>query len=129
PLVDLLRELNQDASWRKLYGAQSKRLKDQELILRFFAFNYLGAEYARPMKDFLNKFMGGNQDLRQHSKEELSGVFRNTAKALADVIGDQAFRPVGPINAAVADSVMVAVAQRLARSGIREPVSLKRQYE
>jgi hypothetical protein len=128
-LVDLLRELNQDASWRKLYGAQSKRLKDQELILRFFAFLYLGPQYARPMKEFLNRFMGSNQQLQQHSKDELSGVFRSTAKTLADVVGDQAFRPVGPINAAVADSVMVAVAQRLMKGAIREPASLKSQYE
>jgi Protein of unknown function DUF262 len=37
PLVRLLRDLNEEQPWRALVGNRSKRLKDQELILRFFA--------------------------------------------------------------------------------------------
>jgi hypothetical protein len=39
PFAELLDELNSNPDWRKIYGAPSKRLKDQELILRFLAFS------------------------------------------------------------------------------------------
>jgi len=38
--VRVLRELNDVDKWRTLYGGKSRRLKDMELILRFFAFFY-----------------------------------------------------------------------------------------
>jgi uncharacterized protein with ParB-like and HNH nuclease domain len=37
PFADLLEELNANKEWRAIYGPQSKRIKDQELILRFLA--------------------------------------------------------------------------------------------
>jgi len=49
--------LNDDPGWRKLYGANSKRLKDMELILRFFAFLFYAQKYESPMKGFLNRYM------------------------------------------------------------------------
>ena len=36
-LAQLLKELNDHENWRNIYGPKSKRLKDQELILRFFS--------------------------------------------------------------------------------------------
>lgn len=63
PFVKLLRELNNHDSWRKLYGQKSNRLKDQELILRFFAMYHDGEGYQESMKEFLNNFMGKQKDL------------------------------------------------------------------
>ena len=50
-LVRVLRTLNENRSWRRLYGKKSRRLKDMEMILRFFAFFYYGSSYRSPMKD------------------------------------------------------------------------------
>src|SRR6185369_5945957 len=61
-LVELLRELNGFAAWRQLYGKASRSLKDHELILRFFAMLYWSDKYQRPMKEFLNQYMGKNRD-------------------------------------------------------------------
>jgi hypothetical protein len=58
--VRVLRELNDNAAWRALFGAKSKRLKDMEMILRFFAFYYHAKHYRSPMKDFLNRYMASN---------------------------------------------------------------------
>ena len=49
----LLSKLNGNSHWRALYGKKSPRLKDLELILRFFALHFYAASYRRPMKDFL----------------------------------------------------------------------------
>jgi len=62
-LVSLLRKLNDNISWRKIYGPKSIRLKDQELILRFLAFKHNFASYKRPLRGFLDTFMARNKQL------------------------------------------------------------------
>ena len=47
--VRVLRNLNDNAAWRKLFGAKSSRLKDMEMILRFFAFYFHSQQYRSPM--------------------------------------------------------------------------------
>jgi hypothetical protein len=111
--VKLLRELNDHGSWRKLYGKKSNRLKDQELILRFLALYHDGDHYQESMKDFLNKFMGKNRDLRSISAAKLRPLFHETCDVILQSIGSRAFRLERVVNAAVLDSVMVGVARRL----------------
>ena len=55
-LVDLLEKLNGGATWRTLFGKESVRLKDRELILRFLALYDDAESYERPMEEFLNRF-------------------------------------------------------------------------
>jgi hypothetical protein len=121
-LVRTLRELNDWPAWRTLYGPPSTRLKDQELILRFFALLYAADDYQRPMKEFLNKYMAHNRDLEEERSETLAQVFHATTDAILAGIGDRAFRPRVGLNAAVMDSIMVGVARRILNSGpIKEP--------
>jgi len=130
--VKLLRELNDEESWRRLYGSKSPRLKDQELILRFFALFFNGESYQEPMKEFLNSFIGENRDLRLRLKSatQLRDLFRRTCDALLEFIGDRAFRLERVVNAAVLDSVMVGVAKRLENRGpIRSGEELYKAYE
>ncbi len=113
-LAQVLSEFNENPNWRSLYGRKkSNRLKDLEMILRFFAFYYSGDEYRRPMKDFLNKYMSKNRNLGCQNKDELERVFRSTTSFLKDCVGEEAFKPFGSLNAAVLDSVMVGVAKRI----------------
>ena len=116
-LADLLLELNEDPNWRSLYGRKSGRLKDLEMILRFFAFYYYGDEYSKPMKDFLNRYMSKNRDLGCQSKDKLKRVFCDTTSFLKDCVGKSAFRPFDSLNAAVLDSVMTGVAKRIEERG------------
>src|SRR6202035_5587475 len=44
-LVSVLRKLNDNKDWRALFGPKSRRLKDMELILRFFAFYFYASKY------------------------------------------------------------------------------------
>ena len=114
----LLFELNKNSNWRALYGRESVRLKDLEMILRFFAFFYSGDEYSKPMKSFLNKYMGENRNLECQSRDELEGLFCKTVSFLQDCLGNKAFRPRGSLNAAVIDSVMTGIAKRIQRRPI-----------
>jgi Protein of unknown function DUF262 len=124
--VRVLRELNDVDKWRALYGRKSRRLKDMELILRFFAFFYYADKYQSPMKDFLNRYMATNQRLERQSETEIKEIFCQTTSILCEAIGQRAFRPRTVVNAAVVDSVMTGVATRLAAQG---PIHNKRQFK
>lgn len=127
--VRVLRTLNDNAAWRKLFGSKVKRLKDMEMILRFFAFYYHAQNYRRPMKDFLNRYMASNQNLSRQSESDLTTVFENTTAVIAANIGDRAFRPVRAVNAAVIDSVMTGVARRLSTGPIKKTDQLAEHYD
>jgi hypothetical protein len=127
--VRVLRKLNDNPAWRKLYGGKSKRLKDMEMILRFFAFYYNAKNYRSPMKNFLNFYMASNRDLSRQSETDLTNVFETTTAAIEAHIGDRAFRPVRAVNAAVIDSVMTGVARRLAAGPVRKPEQFLEHYD
>lgn len=123
-LVRVLRELNTNRAWRKLFGKESKRLKDMELILRFLAFYFCSGQYRSPMKDFLNRYMASNRDLKRQSESQIKRVFNECANLILMAIGAKAFRPIRGINAAVVDSVMTGVARRLSKGPVRRPKTL-----
>jgi len=129
-LVHVLNALNEQSDWRDLYGRKSSRLKDMELILRFFAFHYYRDRYHEPMKDFLNRYMAGNRDLKRQSATDLTNIFTRTTKTINKAVGRQAFRPIRAVNAAVADSLMAAVAHRLTEIGeIKDLKTFASQYD
>jgi hypothetical protein len=128
-LVRVLRALNDNHHWRELFGNKSKRLKDMEMILRFLAFFYYSPNYRSPMKDFLNRYMSQNRDLKHQSEAEIVDTFNSTVAAIATGIGQRAFRPVRAVNAAVIDSVMTGVARRLAAGPIHNQAELVASYE
>src|ERR1017187_2022695 len=115
--VGVLQALNNDDSWRQLFGTKSRRLKDMEMILRFFAFLYHAGQYKSPMKDFLNRYMATNRHLKKQSKKDLEQVFSDTSQTILTGIGTRAFRPQRAVNAAVVDSVMAGVAKRILAKG------------
>lgn len=120
-LLALLRELNENTDWRAMYGRKSPQLKDQELILRFFALFDRAASYSQPMKGFLNEYMADNHDLTEERRGSLASLFGATVELLNTAIGPGAFRLETAVNAAVLDSVMVGVARRLAAGPVPDP--------
>ncbi|MBI3603298.1 MAG: DUF262 domain-containing protein [Nitrospirae bacterium] len=127
-LVRALRNLNDYSAWRSLFGEKSSRLKDMEMILRFFAFYYYSSSYRSPMKDFLNRYMASNRDLARQSEKELTAIFQQTTTTILECIGAKAFRPVRAINAAVIDSVMTGIARRLTAGQIKNKSMLVEHY-
>jgi hypothetical protein len=125
---ELLHELNQVSKWREVFGRESSRRKDQELILRFLAFRYSLDEYKRPMKEFLNDFMGKHRHLSQLDPAELRAEFEGAIELLSAAVPPAVlFRPGGKaINAAVFDAMTVA-ASHLVRSGQNPDISHVRE--
>jgi len=118
PFNQLLRDMNELPKWREIYGKQSKRLKDQELILRFYALYFYYSKYERPIKEFLNRFMGANRHLELFNAEALNKKFMSPIELISTSLGNKAFRPERALNAAVFDAVMIGLARRLEKSPI-----------
>lgn len=127
---DLIKELNNHPEWRNIYGRVDARMKDQELILRFLALYFRRENYNKPMKAFLNKFMGANQKLKVYSAQDISSVFVNTIELISHFIGSKAFRLKSHrINAAIFDAVMVGLALRLKNGSITNEGDILSHYK
>ena len=116
-LIDALGALNNYPVWRSIFGKVSPRQKDQELILRFLAFYFDASSYKPPMTEFLTQFVGKNRNPDDTLLREATDIFRRTMKAFDCALGGNAFRPDRALNAAVFDSMSVALARRIASSG------------
>tara|TARA_R110001599_G_scaffold350254_2_gene580032 strand:+ start:14541 stop:15596 length:1056 start_codon:yes stop_codon:yes gene_type:complete len=124
----LLSEINVHQSWRNIYGAESLRYKDQELILRFFALYFDAENYSPPMKSFLNRFMGKNRNLEQINGTHVKDIFIETLNILQNAIGEKLFRPSKNFNAAIFDAITFGLAKRLDEGPIGNIKKVKSIY-
>ncbi len=127
--IDLVKELNDNLTWRHIYGKKHLRLKDQELILRFLALFFNSKNYQRPMNEFLNKFSLRYKDADEEFLQKCRIIFANAIDIVWENIGQKAFRPERALNAAVFDSVMVGLARRIEKSSIVDLTKVKEAYE
>ena len=112
-LIDKLGALNDHPSWRSVFGRVSPRQKDQELILRFLAFFFDMESYKPPMSEFLTQFVGKHRNPPHDFLEKSEDIFGQTMDAFGSAVGKSAFRPDRALNAAVFDSMSVALARRI----------------
>ncbi|MCY4288076.1 MAG: DUF262 domain-containing protein [Aestuariivita sp.] len=114
PAVEFLEKMASKEVWRSVFGSSSKWLKDQELILRFFAFIDREANYSNPMKKFLDEYMSS-----LHTKNN----FRNLERQFDETFGffhesgiAKPFRPERALVAAVFDAVSVQTSRLISAS-------------
>lgn len=88
-------------------------MKEQEMILRFFALYFHYQEYKKGMKKLLNSFMNHNRSFEEHGREELEMLFTSAVELIVTAVGREAFRKGNAVNAAIFDSMMIGVAKRL----------------
>lgn len=108
---DLLLELNKDSTWRKVFGLTQidARMRDSELIVRFFALLEDSHPYTKPMKQFLNNFMARHQN--DTNFDYYKETFLETVRRVYDSLGSKPFHIRRGINVAAFDSVMAAFAR------------------
>lgn len=126
PFLRAIAEVNNDENWRALYGPPSARFKDHELILRVFALFEQPEDYSRPVKGYLNHYLESNQ--ARTDSANLLALFKATAEVIFSTLGERAFRPVRPLNAAVLDSVMVGVMHRMTKGPITDSAGMQAAY-
>jgi hypothetical protein len=114
PFIEFLRELNGVEAWRQLYGVESKRLRDQELLLRIVALQASPGTYKRPLKKFLNEFAAQHRFLDGLSVDTLRSQIVDSANLILNGPGPTALRMgKGQVNAALTEAIFVGLIRRL----------------
>ena len=131
PLLDAIRELNENRDWRAIFGApKHRRQKDQELILRFWALYRQSDAYRRPMLGFLNNFAESYRDSDAQFIKDGKALFPAVIEQFRNALGEEAFRTEGSrqLNAAVFDSMTVGLARRIAQREPPPPDAVRATY-
>lgn len=114
PFIELLTVLNDDPSWRDLYGRKSPRLRDQEVVLRVVALYVSPGTYKRPLKKFLNDFVGENRYLRSIDSEQIKMLFHESCRLISEEAGPPALRwQSKQVNAAFSEAILIGLMRRL----------------
>jgi len=113
PFSELLQKLSTDDVWQELYGLESNRAEEQELILRFLALHYEFDAYSGNLVDFLNQFMLKNQRLESISARQMSDVFLSTIHFLRGCVGSDVFIHNKSFNRVLFDALTLLVARNL----------------
>lgn len=127
PFNEMLHECNTYAPWRRILGKPrpDSRMRDIELILRFFALRHASDRYEKPMKDFMSKYMSTHKDDDASMIEEFRKEFMSMIDVIDAELGPRPFHLYAGFNSSVFDSVAVAVSKHLDAI----PPDLKRRWE
>lgn len=114
PLVERVQGLNLSTDWRALYGgARSPRVRDHELILRILAMFHGYRDYKRPLKRFLNRFLGDHRSL-DGLNPRITDLFMLAASSLNSAGGPRIVRfQSRQVNAALTEALFVGIMSRL----------------
>lgn len=95
-----------------------KRMKAEELVMRFLALSQDFENYKKPLAGFINSFVDARRTITAPEEQRLAGLFAATLAKVRALFGDLAFKIFSPtmvveskFNAALFDAEMVAVAQ------------------
>jgi hypothetical protein len=127
-LLNLINYLNNHPSWREIFGPANDRMRDQELILRFFAMFEESDKYKKPMVDFLTVYTKNNRSLDDSKAKKLSELFKAVTDAFIASIERKVFRPARALNVALYEAAMVGLATRITNNKPVEKDIIKSCY-
>jgi hypothetical protein len=85
PLNDLLKELSQARQTKRLFGIKS-RFANEEMILRFFAFNDGLVSYNGKLSKFLNDYMFVHRNISGAGKRDKADLYNKSTMLVLEVI-------------------------------------------
>lgn len=115
PFNSLLHDLNQNSAWREILGktGPDTRMRDVELILRFFALRHASESYAKPMKDFMSKYMRAHSQDPQTVIDQFRAEFVSTVDVVRKTLGVKPFHIYAGFNSSAFDAVFTAISKNL----------------
>ena len=118
-LNKLIKSLCDDKTFQIIRRVDDKdaRMGDAEMVLRFFAFHFDGAEYRGFFAPFLDKYLEHNMAMPRPVRDAHERLFLETIDKVNAVFGSNAFRQIdedghfaNQINRAVYDVIMLTFA-------------------
>jgi len=119
-LNDVIIKLCNNSTFLKIRKAETpdKRMRDAELILRFFAFHFGGESFSGRFTRHLDNYLLFGRKFDDVEIERHQKAFEETMEKVFDAFGDEAFRridargaPENQINSAIFDAIMLTFAR------------------
>ena len=109
-----LADLNGSPQWRQLIGTVKPhpRLRDIELVLRVLAMAADRRTYKKPLKGFLNQYMGTLEGMSADNRASLEHSFERACTLAVRELGPKPFHINGPLNVAALDAVLGILASQ-----------------
>lgn len=135
---DMLMEVNRHESWRTLFGSsvEDNRMRDVELILRFYALNPIELDKINidriSLKKHLNTCMGGYSHLCEKEINACRDEFIRTSDFLLKCFGEKAFHSItdtetlkmgSRLSPTVYDSIAIAASIYLKKNPNAKPIA------
>ncbi|MCA8830309.1 DUF262 domain-containing protein [Hymenobacter pini] len=118
PLIQLTSRLAENELFQHLTKTKdNKRMKGDELVLRFIAFYKEYEIYKLPLIGFINRFTEENRNIDNIQQKTLSNIFEKSLKILNTFFGDKTFKILGDktkspsFNTALFDAEMISIAR------------------
>jgi len=116
PLINTIDELSKGTNFKKATSTvKDKRMKGEELILRYFALHDNWINYQKPMTTYLNNYAENNRFSKQVDIDSLSLKFRDNFNKCYELYGEYTFktfdenRKRAKANTALFDAQMISM--------------------
>lgn len=119
PLMKAVNRICSDKEWRAASGtSRDSRMRNAELILRFFALKYNRSNYQKPLSSFLDAFSQDNRNIDSRMISEWENDFYKTFSACKYYFDKDMFKMYNPatkqyvsFNSAILDVQMVGFSE------------------
>lgn len=92
-LIKTIEQISKNKSFKKATSTtQDKRMKGEEMILRFFALYKDWNKYEKPMVNFLNIYAEKNQNLDNEHLNKLTNIFTENFEKCIALYGEYTFK-------------------------------------
>lgn len=117
PFNAMLHDLNDNSAWRRILGKPNpdSRMRDVELILRFFALRHASDRYEKPMKDFMSRYMSSHFNDQDDVLQKYRSEFLSAIDVVDSELGTKPFHLYAGFNSSAFDSVLVAISRNIDR--------------
>jgi hypothetical protein len=121
----LLKVLAKSSETKKTIGIKS-RFANEELILRFFAFNFELESYNGKLSKFLNDYMFENRNLEEVYLLKLSNFYIDTLNLIHTIIFDH--KPFNSLGKTFLEGLLYGISKNLDKLKLESPEKIKTLY-
>jgi hypothetical protein len=125
-LNSLLKKLAKSTETKKLFGLKT-RFSNEEMILRFFAFNERLDIYNGQLSKFLNDYMFNNRDLTNEEITAKTLLYSQTTNLVYEIIFDKT--TATSLGKTFLEGLLYGVSQNLEKLQLESPQKVKILFE
>jgi len=122
----LIRQMNSDPEWRRLFGPVHRDLRDQELILRYLSLKEVAKSFSPindseakpfrpPMATFMTTYLDEHSSMTVADQEREIAEFSTACKLILDAYGPSALKKNQTVNAARTDAILAGLTLAIRR--------------